>query len=408
MSLCRTTRTALHHTARTALHHTARTALHHTVDMMRHISALAMLVVAAVAAASTAQASLSAVPEPAIEWVPRSYVCLRAPGPVTIDGNIEEPAWSMAPWTEPFVDIRGGATACPRVPTRAKMLWDDEFLYIAADMEEPNLWGTLTARDAVIYHDNDFEVFIDPDGDTHEYYELEVNTLGTEWDLLLVRPYRDGAPAVDAWDIQGLETAVRLDGTLNDPADYDVGWTVEIAIPWSVLDDCAHRPSPPVGGDRWRVNFSRVQWQLEVEDGSYVKAVDPETGDPLPEDNWVWSPQGLVAMHYPEMWAFVEFWDVPAGASSVAFPKASAANDQEKAAWALRLVYYRERNRFADTGGFTTILSELGLDTAPSDGYTWPPAISVTPNGFEASVVADDGALVRIDEHGRVVSEPVD
>ena len=65
-------------------------------------------------------------------------------------------------------------------------------------------------RDAVIYHDNDFEVFIDPDGDNHLYYELEINALGTEWDLLLVKPYRDGGPAVNAWDIQGLRTAVHV------------------------------------------------------------------------------------------------------------------------------------------------------------------------------------------------------
>ena len=45
----------------------------------------------------------------------------------------------------------------------------------------------------------------------------------------------------------------------------------------------------------------------EFEDGRYVKLTDPETGDPLPEHNWVWSPQGLIAMHYPEMWGEVLF-----------------------------------------------------------------------------------------------------
>ena len=82
------------------------------------------------------------------------------------------------------------------------MLWDDKYLYIGAAMVEPHVWATLTERDAVIYHDNDFEVFIDPDGDTHLYYEIEINALGTVWDLLLVRPYRDGGPAIDAWDVR--------------------------------------------------------------------------------------------------------------------------------------------------------------------------------------------------------------
>ncbi len=96
-----------------------------------------------------------------------------------------------------------------------KMLWDDEFLYIAADLLEPDIWGTLTTRDAVIFQDNDFEVFIDPDGDTHDYFELEVNALKTAWDLLLPQPYRDGGSAIDGWDIAGLEVGVDIRGTLE-------------------------------------------------------------------------------------------------------------------------------------------------------------------------------------------------
>ena len=57
------------------------------------------------------------------------------------------------------------------------MLWDDEYFYVAAELEEPDIWATLTERDAVIFYDNDFEIFIDPDGDSHEYYEFEMNAL---------------------------------------------------------------------------------------------------------------------------------------------------------------------------------------------------------------------------------------
>ncbi len=54
---------------------------------------------------------------------------------------------------------------------------------------EPAIWGKLTKRDAIIYKDNDFEVFIDPDGDGLNYYELEINALGTIMDLFLKKPY---------------------------------------------------------------------------------------------------------------------------------------------------------------------------------------------------------------------------
>ena len=233
--------------------------------------------------------------------MPLRYPCPRAPRPPKLNGRIEDPVWNLAPWTEDFVDIEGDLKPKPRFRTRAKMLWDDECLYIAADMEEPHVRATLTERDSIIFHDNDFEVFIDPDGDAKSYFELEINALNTVWDLHLAIPYRDGGSADSTWSIEGLRTTVHVNGTLNDPSDIDEGWTVEIAIPWKALGDKAGMPCPPHKGDTWRINFSRVQWQTTIEGGNYVKL--PNT----PEDNWVWSPQGVIDMHQPEMWGFLEF-----------------------------------------------------------------------------------------------------
>src|SRR5690606_40527589 len=59
-------------------------------------------------------------------------------------------------------------------------------------LEEPHINGKLHKRDEVIYYDNDFEVFIDPKGTTHNYFEIEINALNTVFDLRLPRPYRNG------------------------------------------------------------------------------------------------------------------------------------------------------------------------------------------------------------------------
>ena len=232
---------------------------------------------------------------------PRQYACTRADVPVVIDGKMDEPAWSRAEWTDWFIDIEGDAKPRPRFGTRAKMLWDDQYFYIAADLEEPHVWATLTRHDSVIFHDNDFEVFIDPDGDTLEYYEFEINALNTGWDLFLPKPYRHGGKARNEWEIPGLKTAVHIRGTLNDPRDRDDGWSVEMAFPWKVLGEYAHKPAPPRPGDEWRVNFSRVEWRHDVIDGRYQKVRG------LKEDNWVWSPQGVINMHVPEKWGVVRF-----------------------------------------------------------------------------------------------------
>jgi hypothetical protein len=279
------------------------------------------------------------------------------------------------------------------------MLWDDHYFYIAAEMEEPHVWATLVDRDAVIFQDNDFEVFIDPNGDTHEYYELEVNALGTEWDLLLVKPYRDGGPAIDSWDIQGLKTAVAVDGTLNDPTDEDGGWSIEIAIPWTVLEECAHKPAPPEPGDQWRVNFSRVEWRADIKDGSYKKLTDLRTGKPFPEDNWVWSPQGLINMHYPEMWGIVQFSHRIVGEGKDQF----ILREDDPARQALRDLYYRQKRWHAEHGAYTDDLSTLYPDAGPlTPPYQWPPQLEATSSFFEVVLTRPDGGRLHISHDGRL------
>ena len=340
------------------------------------------------------------LPVPQIEFAPKHYVCYRTAAPLVIDGRPDEEAWRKAPWTEAFVDIEGESKPLPRFNTRAKMLWDDTYFYVAAEMEEPDVWATLLRRDAVIYHDNDFEVFIDPDGDAHEYYELEVNAFNTQWDLFLLKPYRDGGPAVNAWDIQGLKTAVYIDGTLNQPGDKDSGWSIEIAFPWEVLKECAHQPTPPADGDQWRVNFSRVEWRTDIEDGRYIKKTDPATGTALSEDNWVWSPQGLIAMHYPEMWGLVQFSERTAGGDWVEFE----SRPEENAAQPLWRIYYAQRTHFMQYGRYTQDIDRLGItDEMKPDGYLWPPEIHTTPNQFEASIeFSKDKNKLHIDQAGHV------
>src|SRR4051794_10024211 len=138
----------------------------------------------------------------------KEYTAHRAPHPLLIDGELDDDAWRTAPWTDYFIDIEGCDHTGPRFQTRAKMLWDDEYLYVAADLEEPDVWATLTAHDSVIFRDNDFEVFLNPTGDSLNYFEFELNALNTGWDLFLPKPYRQQGRADNGWEIPGLKTAV--------------------------------------------------------------------------------------------------------------------------------------------------------------------------------------------------------
>ncbi len=305
---------------------------------------------------------------------PRGYVCYRARKPIVIDGKLDDEAWKDAPWTDDFVDIEGTAKPVPRFRTRVKMLHDDRYFYIAAELEEPHVWATLTQHDSVIFQDNDFEVFIDPNSDNHEYYEFEMNALNTTWDLLLPRPYKDGGKAVNSWEIPGMKSAVHVHGTLNDPRDRDRGWTLELAFPWSVLGELAYQDMPPTNGSQWRVNFSRVEWKHEINNGKYRRQKD------LREDNWVWSPQGVVNMHRPETCGYVQFSTAAPGEDRFRPDPTGVARH------ILHRVYYAQKDHYAKQGRFARTLDELGLAGLSHNSITGRPVLETMSTGFVATV----------------------
>lgn len=247
------------------------------------------------------------VPAQQVQSLPPRYACYKTEQPILVDGDIYGKEWANAPWTELFQDIRGKEFPNPKFPTRVKMLWDDQNLYIAAELVEPHIWGTLTERDATIYFDNDFEVFFDPKGDAHNYIEFEINALGTEWDLMMTKPYRKGGTYFNGFDIKNLKTKVKIYGTLNDPSDTDQKWCVEMCVPFKSMQNDPIKPM-----DIWRMNFSRVEWlKYEVVNGKYQKKKGAESfGN---EENWVWAPTGVVDIHMPEHWGFVQFINKPQG-----------------------------------------------------------------------------------------------
>ena len=352
----------------------------------------------AIAAAGGRQPPRSAPELEALPFAPRTYVAPRIRTPIAIDGRLDDQAWSGAAWTTAFVDIEGEGKPSPRFATRAKMAWDDRAFYIGAELEEPDVWGTLTERDAVIFQDNDFEVFIDPDGDTHAYYELEVNALATAWDLLLIKPYRDGGPAINAWDIAGLQVGVDVQGSLNKAGDRDRGWSVELALPWTSLKEAAAPHRPPRAGERWRVNFSRVEWQTVVLDGRTMKRSRPGSSEPLPEDNWVWSPQGAVDMHMPERWGYVEF-----GATATALDAPPVMIDaNQRLQWALRQLYYRQRDLQRLHQRYAAGLEELDAGRIRVQGLTFSPTLRTTESLYEITAPGVGSVTGHIDQDGRV------
>lgn len=227
---------------------------------------------------------------------PPHYFCQKIDAKdIIIDGKIEESAWEKADWSEDFIDIQGSQLPKPFLQTKMKMLWSDSSLYIAAYLQENHVWAAIDKDEEIMYFDNDFEIFIDVNRDHHHYVEFEFNALNKKWDLYLDRPYRDSViPDVD-WNCKGLKHQAYTYGSLNNPfGAEDSAWTIEVEIPLNQLSSSLKE------NDIWNINFSRVHWEIHIEDGKYIKKLKPE-------NNWVWSPTWAINIHRPEYWGQLYF-----------------------------------------------------------------------------------------------------
>ena len=122
-----------------------------------------------------------------------------------------------------------------------------------------------------------------------------------------------------------------------------------------------------------------MQWDVDVAEGRYVKRLKPGSTDPLPEHNWVWSPQGAINMHMPERWGYVQFSHLRAGSETEKFVE--DANESVK--WALRRLYYRQR-AFRDANqSYAATLDALGPLNIRVDGIDFKPVMQSTRSLYE-------------------------
>ena len=173
-------------------------------------------------------------------------------GPITIDGLLRESDWRGLPASSAFVDtLAGGAGP---FPASARVLWDDENLYVAFEVVDDYLHNTIAERDGHLWEQDAVEIMVDPDGDGQHYFELQVSPTGNIFETAY-DSRRVPQPIGHAdWDSHMVARA-SPDGAANDETP-DRGYTVELSIPWSAFSygDMAPSIAPPAGAS-WRLNF---------------------------------------------------------------------------------------------------------------------------------------------------------
>ena len=183
------------------------------------------------------------------------YECRKVPnGTITVDGDLSD--WQGIPTVGDFIVSDGSGPAARQ--TRARMCWDDAYLYISFDSDDPDIWGTLFNRDEKIYEEEVVEAFIDPDSDLVRYYEFQMSPHGTLFDAIIDNPtgLRRDIGVNTTWDCEGWKVGLKVDGTLDNREDVDKGWTAEWAIPFASLETAPN--TPPRDGDSWRINLYRI------------------------------------------------------------------------------------------------------------------------------------------------------
>ncbi len=230
--------------------------------------------------------AVTVVTAPAQSRVLPVYEVSRTATPVKVDGKLDDAVWTRV---TPMSDFRQNLDGSPSVAkTEARMLYDDDFLYVSFRCPDNNIWATMKTRDQHLWLEEVVELFVQADPHKGSYIELEVNPLGTMLDIYLLdkrKPLH-----YESWNSQRLKWGIQLVGTV-DGKDGDREWTCEIALP---LEDVVTAPNlPPRVGDRWRMNLYRVEqrptpaslaWSPTFQEDFHIPAMFGElvfTGSPV-------------------------------------------------------------------------------------------------------------------------------
>lgn len=194
---------------------------------------------------------------------PALVECRRASAAMNIDSKLDESAWAQAQVvTFQMAWMPEGQRTPPR-QTKARLLWDDGYLYFAAELEDTDVFANVTEHDGPLWTNDVFELFFKPAKDKQGYYEFELNAANAKFDMFLPSRGSGGTNRHAKERDFHIESKVQVHGTLNDWSDKDQGWTIEGRIPWS---DFAPTGGRPAVGDTWLHALCRYDFSVGLEE----------------------------------------------------------------------------------------------------------------------------------------------
>jgi|ERR1051325_1272220 hypothetical protein len=218
---------------------------------------------------------------------PKHVVVPKLHGPIKIDGELNEPVWKKAALLDQFKRNEEGSPA--REKTEVRIWYDDLALYLGWKCRDTDILASFTNRDSKFWEEEVAEAFVAPKELTR-YFELQWNPLNGVFDAIIDNDL--DAKGVSkafhgdwSYTANGMESAVKVKGTLNNSSDKDEYWQVEVRLPFADLLQRAPKPK-----EIWRANFYRVN-----------RAKD------YPAELLSWSPTRLPGFHQPSRFGHLEF-----------------------------------------------------------------------------------------------------
>ena len=186
---------------------------------------------------------------------------------IKIDGQLDEAAWESAQSAD--FQFTWGVDG-EKEGTKAKLLCDDEHLYVGFVCQDAYIWAVNTERDSQVYRDDCVEVFTSPNPDQLEkYFNIDMNVNAASLDHF----HPEGPGSKVGWDPEVL-IATSVNGTQNKDDDKDKSWTLEVRIAFASFEGVA-KSIPPNDGDEWRLNLNRLGGETNNEKSQW-NAGDPD------------------------------------------------------------------------------------------------------------------------------------
>jgi len=218
---------------------------------------------------------------------PKRVVVPKLHGPVTVDGDLNEPVWSKAAVLSPFFQNDGSGPE--REKTAVRIWYDDTALYLGWTCADSDIQATFTARDSKFWEEEVVEFFV-TSKTLNRYFELQWNHLGGVFDAIIDNKMDQQGVSTNfegdwSFTATGMKSAVKVKGTVGNANDKDDWWQVEVVLPFADLGELTPKPTAV-----WRANFYR-----------FNRAKDK------PAELLSWSPTRFPSFHQPARFGYLEF-----------------------------------------------------------------------------------------------------